>query len=92
VEPQEVEPLAHVHDPGLGWRQLQTEWLEHAGDVVVQGLNVGAVAVHENDEVVGLCRMPCYAARVDAMAWLAGVRAAGRGITGSDVEQLISAV
>jgi hypothetical protein len=31
-------------------------------DLFAQGLDVGAGAVHEHDEVVGLCRMPCYAA------------------------------
>lgn len=49
VEPQEVEPLAHVHYPCLGRRQAQAKRGEYLGDVFAQVFDVGALAVHEDD-------------------------------------------
>ena len=36
-------------------------------------LGVGPGAVHEHDEVVGLCRMPCYAAWPGEALWPVGL-------------------
>jgi RNA-directed DNA polymerase len=45
-------------DVGLGLRQPKTQRGEHTGDVVVQGLDVVAGAVHEHDEVVRVADDP----------------------------------
>jgi hypothetical protein len=36
---------------------------EHGGDVFAQGFDVCLVSVHEDDEIVGLCRLADYADR-----------------------------
>ena len=49
--------------PGLGLGKPQPQWGQHIGDVFAQGFDVGLVAVHEDDEIVGLCRLSDYADR-----------------------------
>jgi hypothetical protein len=61
AEPEEVERLAHVHDPGLGRGQPKTQRRQHINDFFAQGFDVVAGTVHEYDEIVGLCRLPDYA-------------------------------
>ena len=61
VKPKEVEPVAHVRDPGLGFRKPQPQLSQHIGDVFAQDFDVGLVAVHEHNEVVCLCGPADYA-------------------------------
>jgi len=41
---------------------LKTHWFEHGGGLLLYRLDIGAGAVDQDDEVVGLCRAPDYAA------------------------------
>jgi hypothetical protein len=44
--------------PGVGLREAQAQRREYVSDVVAQGLDVVAGAVHEDDEVVGIADDP----------------------------------
>ncbi len=58
VEPQEVEPLAQVHDLGLGRRQPQPHRCEHLGDLLAQCLGVLPGPIDQDDEVVRVADQP----------------------------------
>jgi hypothetical protein len=77
-----------VHDPGLGWGQPQPERCQHGGDVFAEGLHVGLVAVHEDDEVVRLCRAPDYAAHAPGSLWCVEIASGERGIIRADLAGL----
>ncbi|MEE1808145.1 class I SAM-dependent methyltransferase [Streptomyces sp. BE133] len=49
---QEVETVAHVHDPCLRLRQTQAKGFAHVGDFFAQCRGVGPGAVHQDDGVV----------------------------------------
>ena len=63
VEPEEVEPVTHVHHLAFGLGESQSQGAEHVGDVFAQGFDVGLVTMHQDDEIVGLCRLADYADR-----------------------------
>lgn len=52
AEPQEVEPVGHVHHLRLRLGETKTERLQHVGDVLAQRLDVVVCAVDQNHEIV----------------------------------------
>src|SRR5205823_10746970 len=50
VEAEEVEPLPHVHRPGLGLGQAQSQRCENLRDLLTHGLHVVGVATNQYDE------------------------------------------
>jgi len=52
-----------VHHLGFGLGESKSQGFERGGDVFSQGLDVCLVTVHEDDEIVGLCRPADYADR-----------------------------
>lgn len=54
VEPKEIQPVAHVQDPGLGLRKPQPQWGQHTGDLFAQGFDIGLVSVDEHDEIAAI--------------------------------------
>jgi hypothetical protein len=69
TEPEEVDPLVKVADPGLGCRQAQAHRRQRGGCLVWERLGVRSGAADQHDPVVGVADQPNAGLPASPLGW-----------------------